>query len=425
VASLDRYELLEKIATGGMADVFVALQRAGASFIRTVVIKRLHAHLAEQPEACAAFESEGRILALLDHPAIPHALDFGMDGDSPYLVMQHLNGPTLKSVSEIQLGRGRPIPLHVGLSVALALADALDHAHDRRDAHGRAVDLVHQDLTPSNIVLRPCGRVGLLDFGIATTARDRRGGPLSGVRGTTGYMSPEQFARRHQVDRRADVFLLGQLIWEITVGRSLFPTEDLAFFEAITRGPFPTPRSVLPEYPEVLEAIVMRALAREPDERQSTARELRDDLLAFAREAGLELGEAPLRAYVELIFPVADAPRYLPEDEEHGTGEVPELMLEDDDEIFTADASASLSDRERRELLDELDLFAAHLDGSADVESEPEQPSAVLGSSKVQPPPVPAALRGPRGRPQGSPEEDSGVYMQLEPGAVDQVFRDD
>jgi len=301
------------------------------------------------------------------------------------------------------------------------------------------VNLVHQDLTPSNIVLRPSGRVGLLDFGIATTARDRRGGPLSGVRGTTGYMSPEQFARRHEVDRRADVFLLAQLLWEVTVGRALFPADDLAFFEAITRADIPTPSAAAPEYPPALEAILMRALSREPDARQATARELGDELLHYASAAQLEIGQATLRSHVEAFFPASEAPHYLP-DEEHGAGDVPELLMEDDDDIFPSEPPASLSDLERRELLDELDLFAEHLEAPNGVEAEPIQDrSGVLGTptarprpkvggkptARPRPPPVPADMRLGRGDLQGASDDDSGVYMQLEPGTADQVFRDE
>lgn len=417
--TVDRYELVEKIATGGMADVFVALQRGGASFVRSVVVKRLHSHLSEQPEACAAFESEGRILALLDHPAIPHALDYGMDGDTPFLVMQHMVGPTLKRVCDA----GRT-PLEVGVSVGIALADALEHAHERRDPYGRAVELVHQDLTPSNVVLRPSGRVGLLDFGIATTARDRRAGPLSGVRGTTGYMAPEQFARRHEVDRRADVFLLAVLIWELTVGKPLFPAEDLAFFEAITRAEIPRPSSFSPKYPRALESILMKALSREPESRQESAREFGEALLDFAAASGLSVGEATLRSYVAANYADESSSRYLPAIEEHGAGEVPELLLEDELDL-DARTSGSLSAVERRELLDELDLFAAPLGGSQEIEFEPAKDrAAVLGKRPTQgrPPPVPPRSRGGRG---GVGDDDSGVYMQLEPGASDQVFKDD
>lgn len=423
MTSVDRYELVEKIATGGMADVFVALQRGGTSFVRSVVVKRLHRHLSEQPEACAAFESEGRILALLDHPAIPHALDYGMSGDTPFLVMQHLDGPTLKRACD-----AGPIPLEVGVSVGIALADALDHAHNRCDPYGRAVELVHQDLTPSNVVLRPCGRVGLLDFGIATTARDRRGGPLSGVRGTTGYMAPEQFARRHEVDRRTDVFLLGVLLWELTLGRPLFPADDLAFFEAITRAEIPKPSSVSARYPRTLESILMRALSREPEPRHGSARELGEALLDFASSSALEVGEASLRSYVAAHFANESTSRYLPATEEHGAGEVPELTLEDELTLDASGTSGSLSDVERRELLDELELFAAQLDTSEQSECEPAQDrSAVLGKRPTRPRtlPVPPLPRAGRGGLAGVSDEDSGVYMQLEPGASDQVFTDD
>lgn len=435
---LGRYELVTKLATGGMADVFVARQWGDGGFVRPVVVKRMHAHLAEDPAQLAHFEAEATTLSQLRHPAVPYIVDFRCEGGVWFIAMQLAVGPTLQEVRDVETTLGRRMPWKVALTIACQLADALGHVHDCHSDMGKHLELVHGDLSPSNLVLGHEGRVTLIDFGITTTAEQRAAGSSGAIRGTNGYMAPEQVSGRGGLDGRADLFAVGVLLWECTVGERLYPPNDLAFLEAVTRHDAPAPIDKVEGYPAALSAIVQRALARDPAARYASCQELRWALDQFGRENDVPLGTRALADYVEALFPQREEPSYNPEAPVAPPDSVDRLpmpvarssglgLFANTDEDFDSQLPANLSEAERLDMLGDLDVFSDDFDdltppalpvieGMDDIEVH-------LGDSRIDsahplPRPPATATRGahlhitPAGKPNPQ-DEDSGVYMHV------------
>lgn len=359
---LGRYELLRKIAIGGMADVFVALQWGDGAFVRRAVVKRLHAHLAEQAEVLLSFENEAKILAMLQHPGVPHVYDFRCRDGVWFLAMEHAAGPTLADV-----GRSPdPLPTDVALAVLKQLAEVLGHVHNTVSTAGEHLGLVHGDLTPANVVLRPDGRVSLLDFGIASTVDQRESGRRA-MRGTAGYMAPEQVRSSTQVDHRADVYQLGVLLFETTTGSKLHKGDDIAYMRAVTEGALPLPSERKVGYPKPLEGIVRRALSTEAGDRYTSAFELRDAVGRFAAAHDHDTSHAVIARFVGERFshhapvqlpPEAAPPAFEEDTSQHAVMDVSDLVDDDDDVFFDEDLPEHLSAEEHAELLADLDVFA-------------------------------------------------------------------
>ncbi len=300
--NLGRYELVEKLATGGMADVWLARQWGSGEFRRDVVVKRLHPHLAEQPGPRADFENEATLLAILARPGIPHVYEFseGPDG-RPYVVMERVQGPTLAAALEAE----RPAPIELVLAAGAGIAELLAHVHRLMDsATGQCLHIVHGDVTPDNVLLGPEGRVSLLDFGIAGSAayRETRQPTVEGLRGTLGYIAPEGVrSARELVDHRADLFSLGVVLFELLTGERPFPEGGVAFVNAVVEQDPPRPRERRAEISEALDDLVMELLAKHPAQRPESAAEVRARLRSLP-EAPAQPEEAVAR-FVDAHFP--------------------------------------------------------------------------------------------------------------------------
>lgn len=304
-AQLGKYELRERIGIGGMGEVFLARERGVAGVTRMVVVKRLLPELAEDPEQVALFIDEARITARLAHPNIAQVYEFGVDDGVHFLAMEYVPGQNLARLFERGVRDGDPLPRQLAIYVAAEVARGLHFAHSATDEEGRALDIVHRDISPHNVMISRHGDVKLMDFGIASAAIRRQRTRTGVLRGKFAYMSPEQ-AAQSDVDARSDVFSAGVVLWETTVGHRLFaaPTE-LETIRRVSEAKVPRPHKLEPTYPEALETIVMTALAREPDERFQTAdaleRALRSQLVdaVDARSA--------LSAWVARRLPEGDA----------------------------------------------------------------------------------------------------------------------
>lgn len=274
-----RYLLLERLAVGGMAEVYLATARdgpAGALY----AVKRILPTLAEDPEFIGMFLDEARISAHLDHPGIAPIHELGRVDDRYFIAFEYVPGQDLRALEKRLRRAGERMPVSVAVYVAHRLADALDWAHRARDAEGRELNVVHCDVSPANVLLGWDGMVRLIDFGIAQAAfrahRERRL-----LRGKLGYMTPEG-VRNLPVDRRADVFALGTVLWEMLAGEKLFTgPSELALLERVRSAEVPPPSSRNPSVLPGLDAVVLRALAREPEDRYAWASELRDALVPY------------------------------------------------------------------------------------------------------------------------------------------------
>jgi serine/threonine protein kinase len=296
-----RYFLLEKIATGGMAEVHRAVTHGVEGFRRTFVVKRILAENAASPAFIRMFCDEARISALLHHPNIVQVYDFGHVSGSYFLAMEYLLGKDLSSLMRFLRAAKASVPPALAAFIAREAAIGLHHAHTLRGPSGQPLGIVHRDVTPSNIMLLYAGGVKLLDFGIAkvgaTTSASSEG---EGVKGKFGYLSPEQ-ARGADVDGRADVFALGVTLWEMLAGRRLFAGKnELETLRNVLQRPVPPPSSVRPGIPPALDRIVLRALERTRERRYQTADELARDCDVVLRDERAD-GQT-LRAFLNDLF---------------------------------------------------------------------------------------------------------------------------
>jgi len=292
--------LVDRVAIGGMAEIFAAV-RPGDPPGRFYAVKRILPTLADDEELVRMFLDEARLQVQLEHPGIVPVHEVGRHDAGYYMAMDYVAGRDLRALVDRTRARGVRLPVPLAAHVAWRLADALDHAHRRRDAKGGELRVVHRDVSPANVLLGFDGSVRIIDFGIAQAAL-RSGARHDVLRGKFGYMSPEM-VRGLPVDRRSDVFSLGVVLHEMLTSERLFTgPSDLAVMEKVRAGDVRPPSARSPTVSRSLDAVVMRALAREPQDRFSWASELRDALLPFMRGAPPD-DPAPLARQMAGAFP--------------------------------------------------------------------------------------------------------------------------
>ncbi|HYV48398.1 MAG TPA: protein kinase [Myxococcaceae bacterium] len=281
VQQFGKYRLLKKLAQGGMAEIFLAVQHGPHAFEKVVVIKRM------LPELCVSFDfvqmflDEARVAARLDHPNIIRIYDFGDFEGQYYLAMEYIPGEDLASIIQ-QCKRTRAkIPVELVLDLMISAAEGLHHAHEMEDGQGNSLGIVHRDVSPSNIICGYQGAVKVLDFGVAR-AKNNISKTSPGVRkGTPQYLAPEQ-ALGESVDRRADIFALGLVMHELLTGNRLFQREnEHATISAIIGDDIVPPSLWRPELPVEIDRVVMKAMSRTPDGRYPSALEMAADMSAY------------------------------------------------------------------------------------------------------------------------------------------------
>ncbi len=306
---MGRYELLHRLAMGGMAELYVARHSGIEGFERTVVVKRVLPHLTDDPEFTRMFLDEARIAAALDHPNIAQVTDIDEQDGEFFFAMEYVHGRNLREVLK-RAPDGLPLPL--ALTIVAKTAAGLHHAHEAVGSDGRALGLVHRDVSPSNVMVGYNGSVKLTDFGIAkASARTAKTVGVQ-IKGKVGYMSPEQ-CRGEDVQRQSDVFALGIVLYEATTGaRAFYAPNDFAAMARIIRADYTPPNEIHPHYPQALMRIVSRALAKDPEDRYPTVAEFLDELEGFAEAEGHTPSETALSAYMEAHFGSPIHPHTLP-----------------------------------------------------------------------------------------------------------------
>jgi len=296
---LGRYELLARIATGGMGEIFLARLEGAAGFEKLCVIKRILPHLADDDRFRSMLIAEARIASNMSHANICHVYELDETDRQLYLVMEYLHGVTLLQVLRARLPGGALLDLGFIAGVIQQACEGLDYAHELRDRAGTSLGVVHRDVTPSNLFVTESGVVKVVDFGIAKgegTAETQPGV----VKGKYAYMAPEQL-RGQLVDRRADVFSLGVVVYELVTRRRLYQRKtDYLTLRAVMAPPELELRTRRPDAPEALGPVLMRALAGEPSVRYSTVRELGAALLEAL--AVRPWGQAEISALVRSTF---------------------------------------------------------------------------------------------------------------------------
>ncbi len=279
--SLERYDVLDRIAVGGMAEVFLAKAYGAHGFEKTLAIKRILPELAKDPEFAARFIAEAKVAVRLSHANIVQVFDFGRIGESLFIAMEYVDGLDLAAMLRKFKDEGRPVPLPAAFHIAIEIIRALDFAHGH--------NVVHRDVSPSNILISRAGEVKIADFGIAVAAQPHRGGgpgPRK-VMGKWRYMSPEQ-ARGDTLDTRSDLFSAASVIFELFTGQKLFPgeeAEDIA--KNIELMPIPKMTSLRAGLPSRLDDVLGGALARKPIDRPSRPATVLRSLIELSYESSI------------------------------------------------------------------------------------------------------------------------------------------
>jgi serine/threonine protein kinase len=281
VKRLGRFQIIGRLATGGMAEVYLALSGELPGYRTLLVVKRILPHLASNRQFIGMFLDEARLAALLDHPNVVRIIEVGHDGEEYFLAMELVQGKPLSAVLRKAAREKRPPSPALSAYIIAQAASGLGYAHALTDGEGRPLGVVHRDVSPQNVLLSFEGAVKLIDFGVARAFGRVAHTSPGGLKGKIEYMSPEQ-ASAEEVDHRADVFALGVVLWEVLTGRRLFRREtELATMRAILDDPIPRP-SEIADVPAELDAVVMRALRKRRDARFASAHEMAQALERFA-----------------------------------------------------------------------------------------------------------------------------------------------
>jgi len=303
-SQLGKYTLLRQLAKGGMAELFLAVQKGAFGFEKVVVIKRILPALTGDRKLVEMLLHEARTLATLSHPNLVQIFDVGVAGETYFIAMEHVHGEDIRSiVRQMKAGDASEFPLEHALSIVLGVCAGLGYAHERCGLDGSPLHIVHRDVSPQNVIVAYSGEVKVVDFGIAQSDAMSEDETQSGrLKGKIPYMSPEQ-ARGGPIDLRSDIFATGVMLFELTTGRRLFKgTNEYETIELICDREYPRPSEVRRGYPPDLEAIVMRALAKDRDARWSTAREMQAALEAFVRRERIPVSTIALSNFMHALF---------------------------------------------------------------------------------------------------------------------------
>ncbi|ADO73320.1 serine/threonine protein kinase [Stigmatella aurantiaca] len=276
-----KYLLLERINVGGMAEVFIAKAFGVEGFERFLAIKKILPTMAEDQEFITMFIDEARISVQLNHANVVHIHELGKYEDTYFIAMEYVAGRDLRTILERYRRRKEIMPTAQAVFIASKMCEGLDYAHRKKDARGQDLSIIHRDVSPQNILVSYEGEVKIIDFGIAKATNRSQKTQAGILKGKFGYMSPEQ-VRGMPIDRRSDVFAVGVILYEMLTGEKLFVGEsDFSTLEKVRNADVPRPREFNPNCPAGLEKVVLKALAREPDERYLWASDLQEDLMRF------------------------------------------------------------------------------------------------------------------------------------------------
>jgi len=297
-----KYLLLDRVNVGGMAEVFKAKAFGVEGFERLVAVKRILPSIAEDAEFIEMFIDEAKIAVQLTHANIAQIFDLGRVGESYFIALEYVHGKDLRTIFDRARKRGEPLPVPMACFNIMKVCEGLAYAHDKKDAAGRDLHLVHRDVSPQNVLISYDGEVKLIDFGIAKAAGKASKTQAGILKGKFGYMSPEQ-VRGLPLDRRSDVFAVGIVLYELLTGERLFVGEtDFSTLEKVRNVEIMPPSTYNRRIPDELEQIVLKALSKDVDDRYQTAMDLHDDLQSFMYTSGNFFARKDLAAYMRKTF---------------------------------------------------------------------------------------------------------------------------
>jgi serine/threonine protein kinase len=301
-APFGKYFLLERINVGGMAEVFRAKAFGVEGFERLVAVKRILPNIAEDKEFIRMFIEEAKLSVQLNHANIAQIFDLGVVDGAYYIALEHVHGRDLRGIFDRCRTAGEAMPVAQACFMVMKVCEGLDYAHNKRDQAGREISLVHRDVSPQNVLVSFEGEVKLIDFGIAKAAGKGSKTQAGILKGKFGYMSPEQ-VRGLPVDRRSDVFSCGIVLYELLTGERLFVGEsDFSTLEKVRNVEILPPSTYNRKIPDELERIVLKALAKDVEERYQNAIDLHDELQAFVYTAGEFYSRKDLAGWMKKTF---------------------------------------------------------------------------------------------------------------------------
>ncbi len=301
-SAASNYEVLARLATGGMAEIYLARGNSVAGVERYVVLKRILREKASDTSFVQMFLDEARLAAQLQHPNVAQVYDIGRLGDSYFFTMEYVHGETLRGILRQATAIAKPIPLGCVLAIASGVAAGLHHAHTRHGIDGKPLGIVHRDVSPSNIMASFEGTVKLVDFGVAKATHRSAETRSGAVKGKISYLSPEQ-CRGNDVDRRSDLFSLGIVLWETISGTRLYRrTSDFDAMHAIVSDDAPRLTNFRPDVPPELDDLVHKLLAKMPAARYQTGDELHEDIDRIAVRAGVSMSVSGMSKFLRELF---------------------------------------------------------------------------------------------------------------------------
>ncbi|MGI5861319.1 MAG: protein kinase domain-containing protein [Myxococcales bacterium] len=375
-----KYLLLERVNVGGMAEVFLAKAFGVEGFERLLAIKRILPTMVEDDEFITMFLDEARISVQLNHANIVQIHELGKHDESYYIAMEYVSGKDVRHLLERCRKRREVMPTAQAVFITTKICEGLDHAHRKKDARGMPLNIIHRDVSPQNILVSYQGDVKIIDFGIAKAANRAQKTQAGILKGKFGYMSPEQ-VRGLPIDHRSDIFAVGVILYEMLTGERLFVGEsDFSTLEKVRNAEVLPPREYNPNIPVGLEKVVLKALARDPDERYQWCSDLQEDLLRYLLAGDSVYTSKHLASYLVEAF-VEDYAREAERLERFALVERPELV-----EVSGVTASPQASARKISSV--EINL----------------PPEPLVSPPRLQPSPVPSRQTPPpRLSPQVSP----------------------
>lgn len=297
--TLGKFSLVRHIATGGMAEIWLAEQIGPGGFAKELVIKRILPHLAQDQQFTSMFLDEARLVAQLTHPKIAQIYELGELDGNYFIAMEYVDGIDVASIIELAREKGQMLPVPLVTKLIVDTLEALDYAHDFTSRDGQPYHLVHRDVTPHNVLVSNDGIVKLVDFGVAKAKQNQSKTQTGAVKGKFAYMAPEQIQNR-DIDRRVDIFATGVVLYEMLTLNKPFG-EDLAAISNILSSAPPDPRTIRPDIPDALYQIILRALAKNPDDRYADAHLMMMDLQNFLRSTGEYVGDREVASFIRQL----------------------------------------------------------------------------------------------------------------------------
>ncbi|MEE4262660.1 MAG: protein kinase [Desulfobacteraceae bacterium] len=296
-----KYQLLDKIAVGGMAELFRAKLTGAQGFEKLIAVKKILPNLSREANLVTAFIDEAKLAALLHHENIIQIYDFGSMDDQYFIAMEYLFGKDLRTITRTARKKDLALGMENIVYIVSRICAGLDYSHQLRDLQGKPLNIIHRDINPQNILITYEGQVKIIDFGIAKAASHNTQTRENLIKGKLAYMSPEQ-ANGQKIDHRSDIFSTGIILYELLAARRMFTGETMQVLSLVRDAQYDPPEEVIPDLPVKLNTILRRALAKDPDERYQSAGEMLADIEELMFELSLRPNARSFAGYIKELF---------------------------------------------------------------------------------------------------------------------------